>query len=219
MTEQNDQIIKESNWRARLSDLSLWGVFMGNMLSIIMAYVQGWSLSQMMWVFWAQSVFIGAINVVRMLSLKEFSTDGVKVNGRRPSVSVGTKYQMATFFAFHYGFFHFGYFFFLWEQGPLTSFDPMTLILGGFCALGLFGAHSFSFVHNLSRDFRHKAPNIGTIMMYPYLRIIPLHITIIFGSGFGAPATLLFLILKTAADCGMHMVEHYLFQKPSKETL
>ncbi len=200
-------------WWRDLRDLSLWGVFAGNVLSIIMAFVQGWSLAQMMWVFWAQSLFIGVINVLRMLSLKEFSTEGVEINGGNPAATRATKIGMALFFALHFGFFHFVYFFFLSEQQPLRSIDPTSLILGGACALGLMGAHSFSYVHNLNRDFKHVKPKIGNIMMYPYLRIIPLHLTIIFGYGLGVPATILFLSLKTAADCGMHIVEHRLFQK------
>lgn len=204
------------SWRRSLSDLSLWGVFAGNLLSIVMAHLQGWSLEQMMWVFWAQSIFIGAINVVRMLSLKEFSTGNMTVNGRRPDANASTKYQLALFFAFHYGVFHLGYFLFLWDQQPLNAFEPIVLIYGGLCALGFMGVHGFSFMHNLNRDFRHKKPNIGSIMMYPYLRIIPLHLTIILGQTYGASATLLFLCLKTVADCGMHIVEHRLFQKDDK---
>ena len=47
--------------------------------------------------------------------------------------------------------------------------------------------------------------------MFPYARIIPMHLTILLGSYFvgGAEGTLIiFLALKTLADVLMHMIEH-----------
>lgn len=56
-------------------------------------------------------------------------------------------------------------------------------------------------------------------MFYPYLRIIPMHLTIIFGHAMDQSAMVLFMILKTLADAGMHMIEHHLFRKPRKGPL
>ena len=49
-------------------------------------------------------------------------------------------------------------------------------------------------------------------MFYPYARIIPMHLTIIFGSSFGGTLPL-FLVLKTFADAIMHVVEHNVLRK------
>jgi len=57
----------------------------------------------------------------------------------------------------------------------------------------------------------NRVPNIGTMMFFPYLRIIPMHLTIIFGSDYAkgsSGALILFLVLKTIADLIMHMIEH-----------
>lgn len=62
----------------------------------------------------------------------------------------------------------------------------------------------------MERDRKIK-PNIGTVMFFPYLRIIPMHMTILVGSiftGGSAGALILFLGLKTATDLIMHMIEH-----------
>lgn len=52
-------------------------------------------------------------------------------------------------------------------------------------------------------------------MFTPYLRIVPMHLTIIFGGLFvhtGA-GLLLFGTLKTAADVAIHVVEHMQIKK------
>ena len=85
------------------------------------------------------------------------------------------------------------------------------------CALAFAGSHGFSFRHNRRTDFRQKKPNLGTLMFYPYLRIIPMHLTIVMGGAVFEGALLLFMVLKTLADCAMHMLEHHLFRKPDKE--
>jgi hypothetical protein len=59
--------------------------------------------------------------------------------------------------------------------------------------------------------------DIGKIMFFPYMRIAPMRLTMLFGgfpallmrSQFAKPAALvLSLCIKTAADAGMHIIEH-----------
>lgn len=195
-------------------DLSLWGIIASNIISIILAVAQQWPLGQILWVYWGQSVIIGIINVYRILSLKEFSTENFSSNGSRVPETAAAQKSTAIFFAFHYGFFHFIYFIFLLGLAPLTDISMDQLMFLLLVILGFTSAHGFSYRYNLSRDFKHQKPNLGTIMFYPYLRIIPMHLTIIFGSMMvSTGALVLFMILKTIADGGMHMVEHHLFRK------
>ncbi len=69
--------------------------------------------------------------------------------------------------------------------------------------------HLFSFRFNRRRD-QTKKPNIGAVMFWPYARILPIHLTIILGTGVmdGSHALILFLGLKTAADLVMHAIQH-----------
>ena len=199
-----------------LSDPSLWGVVFSNVMSMYLAITQGWELGQIMWIYWGQSVIIGVINIIRMLSLKDFSTKGMKMNDQPVPETHAAKRQTALFFAFHYGFFHFVYAVFLWDMHAL-DFSAMNEALWMMLALSLFvGGHSYSFMHNFNADFRQQKPNLGTIMFYPYLRIIPMHLTIIFGGMIEAMGMIIFMGLKTLADAGTHMIEHYLFQKPDE---
>jgi hypothetical protein len=54
-------------------------------------------------------------------------------------------------------------------------------------------------------------PNIGTLMFFPYARVVPMHLLIVLAASLGSEsvtALLIFLLLKTGADVIMHMVEH-----------
>jgi Na+/H+ antiporter NhaD/arsenite permease-like protein len=181
---------------------------LSNLVTIVIALVQGWSASEVMWIYWAQSIVIGFFNVLRMFRLHEFSTDGVKMNDRPVQPTPSTRRSMATFFAFHYGFFHFIYFFFLAADGALPR--GTELISFAVCIAAFVVNHTVSFRENVEEDLKRR-PNIGSMMFFPYLRIIPMHLTIILGGIFPRESRwvlLLFLSLKTVADLAMHLVEH-----------
>lgn len=199
-----------------LADLSLWAVIGGNLLSIILATLQSWPMGEVMWVYWAQSIIIGILNVFRMLSLKEFSTEGMIMNNKPVPENEAGKTLTAVFFAVHYGFFHFVYAVFLWNDMPLSDLSTDDLMLMALCIVGFFAAHKYSLGHNAKSDFKQKRPNLSTLMFYPYLRIIPMHFTIILGGTMGG-AMVIFMVLKTVADAGMHMVEHHIFKQPEKK--
>jgi cation transport ATPase len=201
-------------------DSSLLVLFASNILSIIMAVVQNWDMSEILWVYWGQSVIIGVVNFFRIWQLKEFSTDNFKMNGRRPKATTSTKRQSAIFFLFHYGFFHFVYAIFLWTESPLNAFTHFELFTLMALVFGFIGCHGYSYRHNLQADFKHKKPNIGTLMFYPYCRIIPMHIIIIVGPMIASQSALLILFfmgMKTLADAAMHMIEHHMFRKPGED--
>jgi hypothetical protein len=208
------EIVSQKEFKQSVFDPSLWVIILGNIITIVLAIAQQWPMGQILWVYWGQSVMIGVINFFRILSLKEFTTDGMKQNGQPVPETQSAKKSIAFFFAIHYGFFHFVYFIFLWQDLPLSRLPASELMLLLLLIFGFFSSHGFSYRYNLDKDFKDKKPNLGTIMFYPYLRIIPMHLTIIFGSMMFSTASLVFfMLLKTAADAGMHMVEHHLFRK------
>ena len=183
-------------------------LILSNIFTIIIALLGHWRLSDVMWIYWGQNIVIGFFNWRRILCLKQFSTEGFTVNDQPVAPTKDTQRQTAAFFAVHYGFFHFIYCVFLFaERADLARLD----ILGVVVCIAVFAVnHRFSYRHNLQSDLARK-PNIGTIMFFPYARIIPMHLTIILGSHFGqhtAGTLVLFLGLKTLADLIMHLVEH-----------
>ena len=169
-------------------DISTKALILANVLTIIIAVALHWNVIDVMWVYWAQSVIIGSIAIFRILLLKQIFAAG--------------------FFLIHYGGFHLGYFVFLYYFNEQST--PAIPVVGiAICSLIFLVNHVFSSWHNWKRDMSRK-PNPGTLMFAPYVRIIPMHITIVFGSNYAeSTGTLaLFLVLKTIMDVIMHMIEH-----------
>jgi len=196
------------------SDHSTLLLLFANFIMIFFAIYENWNLLTIMFIYWCQSVIIGIFTFFKILNLKNFSTEGMKFSNIPALPTTGTKIGIAFFFLFHYGFFHFGYLLFLivnpfFNTSSQTSFTDLTILF----VVGIFFInHLFSFLYNREKDSKKKQ-NIGKVMMFPYIRIVPMHLTIIFGSFFimaGSPqiSLILFLILKTIADIAMHIVEH-----------
>ncbi|MGR8918477.1 MAG: DUF6498-containing protein [Gammaproteobacteria bacterium] len=195
---------------AKLWDGSVWMLVATNVLTIMAALALDWDLYSLMLVYWGQSVIIGVANVFRMLALEQFSTAGFTMNDAPVPETASGKRSTAAFFAVHYGMFHAVYLVFLLAESERGVFDwPLVVCLAMFAA-----NHAWSFRYNRELDARGR-PNIGTMMFTPYLRIVPMHLTIILGGMLGADGfgLVLFGALKTGADVGMHFVEHAQLQK------
>lgn len=184
-----------------LSFISLLG---SNLLVIILAIIQKWDTSTVLWVYWIQSIIIGFFQFLRILSLKKFFTENFKINGQLALPTNNTKVFTAFFFLFHYGFFHFIYAIFLFNFFTNQPLDFTYIFSGG---LIFFLNHLFSFYHNRVMD-QQKTQNIGTLMFTPYARIVPMHLIIVFGAILGQSALIIFLLLKTLADLVMHNFKH-----------
>jgi len=176
-----------------------------NLATIFLAIMQKWDIHQLMMVYLIQSAVIGFFTFFKIISLKKFSTKNLKINNKSVSPTKKTKYQTAFFFIFHYGLFHLFYFIILGLTGE-NDFSLTYLLL----PTGIFFInHLYSFLYNYKEDSK-KVKNIGAVMFFPYARIIPMHLTIIFGSFlvFNTYTLILFLVLKTIADVIMHLIEH-----------
>jgi hypothetical protein len=177
-----------------------------NALTIAIALWQRWPLGLLLWPFWLQSVIIGVFSYRRIRGLHRFSTEGFRINGRAVEPTESTQRQTAGFFALHYGAFHLVYAIFLTQQ-KMPAQDWLWVAVAG---IAFYLNHRDSYLRFRDAD-RQGEPNIGALMFLPYLRVLPMHLMIIFGVGFmggGLYAVLLFALLKTVADCAMHVAEH-----------
>ena len=76
-------------------DISLLPLLMSNGLAIWWAARDHLSLQTVMMIYWAQSVAIGAVNVLRILALREYSTEDFRMGGPL-SPSAGTKLKISS---------------------------------------------------------------------------------------------------------------------------
>jgi len=194
--------------RQLFDDRSVTTLLVSNLFTIALALYQQWDVGVLMWIYWGQSVVIGYFNVHRILGLERFSTEGFRINNRAVEPTRKTQRETAVFFAIHYGFFHLGYLVFLLADTDIPGGVPWPGV--GVCILAFYLNHRFSYHYNRERE-RERIPNIGNIMFFPYVRIVPMHLMIVVGSSFmgnNTVALLAFLLLKTAADVAMHVIEH-----------
>lgn len=192
---------------------SATSLVLANFLTIALALYESWDLRELMIIYWSQSVIIGFFSFWRMRDLKEFSTEGVSSNGNALEPTPETKRNMSNFFALHYGAFHFIYLVFLFVDRNEPVGEDVLLI--GLCIAGFLVNHWYSYAKHRDMDALRK-PNIGTIMFFPYARIVPMHLTIIAGGAIAGASPfllLLFLGLKTLADVIMHKIEHTAWHK------
>lgn len=196
-------------------DASTWMLLLTNMLTIVLALYEKWDIGSVMWIYWIQSVIIGVFQFIKILDQQKFLMTNVQIDNQPALPTVASKYFIAIFFAFHYGFFHFGYLTFLvmffgGVKLPLVTISSLMLLFAG--------NHLYSFLANRARD-RQREQSLGAMMFKPYARIIPMHLTILFG-GFllenagslvaNQLALIIFLVIKTGADLIMHQSEHQL---------
>lgn len=217
------------------ADGSVTGIVITNLVTLAIAVWQDWSVLQLLWPFWMQSVIIGGYARQRILKLTRFSTEGFKINDRPVDPTAETRRLTANFFALHYGLFHLVYFFFL-AAFTLTSdpqgfidvtnedtgelmhvhigkVEPIDFLIYLGLAIGFFVSHGRSHEEHVRADLGNT-PNIGHLMGLPYLRIVPMHLCIILAIPFGGGAIWFFMLLKTVADVAMHKIEHRLLQGP-----
>lgn len=200
----------------RPPDHAVWSILASNLLALAVALLFGWNARDLLWPYWLQSIIIGVFAARRMSVLQRFAVEGFSINDTPATETPETRRRTVTFFVMHYGFFHFGYFVFLWtgwmERGSaITPLDWLGIVL---LALSFVWSHWRSHREHVEADLAGR-PNLGKLMLMPYLRVIPMHIVIQFGaaqSG-GAGMVLLFVVLKTLADLGMHRFEHRQLQR------
>jgi hypothetical protein len=199
----------------KFSTLSL---IFSNLLVIIFAVIDKLSALEVLWIYWGQSVIIGIFNFIKIITLKEFSTEGFKQGGKQVLPTKGAKISTAFFFLFHYGFFHLIYAVFLNGFSITGSFGSSEFETKYFLySVGMFFISYLAEFINSKKEEADVKPNLGKIMFAPYVRIVPMHLTIILGGFIAAAGSIfsanknilivaLFIGIKTVIDLITHSI-------------
>jgi len=182
---------------------SIVGLVAGNVLLAASVFLGDLGLAEVVWAFWAHSVVIGGYHYVRMMKLQDFSTEGMTFNDRPVPETPAGRRNSANFFLMHYGIFHAAYLGFLFEWGAPGP-ETWPWLTGG--GLGFLAGEHAAYRRHVRTDATWR-PNLGTMMMQPYLRIVPMHLTILGGR---VASALIFLPLKLAADVGSYLVDEHM---------
>ena len=157
--------------------------------------------NSLVFLYWGQSVLIGLFNFVDMLTVKNVIPGSIKLNEKPVTDTAERKGCSAFFFLVHYGFFHFVYGIFILIYTKLDiNFKFVWIGLAAF-SLNLI----IQFIQHKQLQ-QTTAANLSTMFFLPYLRIIPMHLMIILPAFFHVQASILFLLLKTAADIIMYLI-------------
>jgi hypothetical protein len=182
MVEKRKIKLSETWKKVDFSKPSTWMIVFSNVIVIFFAIVDNLSAFEVLWIFWFQSVIIGVFNFIKIISLKEFTTTGLRRGASELPPTNAAKISTAIFFLIHYGFFHFVYAMFLGGfsgiTGPSTSNSQGNYLL--ITSFIFFISYLIEYIQS-TRTLQGEIPNLGVIMFAPYFRIIPMHFTIIFG--------------------------------------
>lgn len=196
------------------------GLVVANLAALVTALWFDWPPSSLIWPYWLQSIVIGGFAVRRMLTAPRICTKGFTSNGKPVPATRAGRVQTAVFFTIHYGIFHLVYAAFISASGGWPAGMDLWATLAVVAAFAWGHANSY----RRNREVEDDVPvNLGTVMFLPYLRVIPMHLTILFGGlvlgGGGTWALLLFSGLKTASDVAMHYAEHVILRRSRAEAL
>jgi hypothetical protein len=164
------------------------------------------AFGNIIWIYWLQSVIIGIFNFLDLLTIKNFQAGDLKINDR--PVTRENKGCAAWFFLLHYGFFHLGYMIFL-AISYHSHLDKWMILLG---AAAFFIEALISF--RQKKIFESTTTmSIGSIFFLPYLRIIPMHLTILAPAFLKIQPSMVFIILKSVADIILYIVTGRMYRR------
>lgn len=177
--------------------LPLLGILIVNAIPLVGVLWFGWSVFEVLFLYWFENVAIGVTHALRM----EISTRTNQVaNGR----------STTTFFILHYGLFTFVHGVFV-----VTFFG---VIAGGFADIGrgflgpilaIMGWQAIFLVLDAMRTQGFQGRTPDDLMFEPYPRVLALHITVLAGGWLideiGSPVWALAILvgMKTAFDLGI----------------
>lgn len=168
-----------------------------------------WNGLDILVLYWLELVLIGFLTVIKIW----FAEGQARESRHFAAVVALTKLPASItilFFICHFGLFVLGYFLLLEDALGLSLELSEDVMAAG---LVFFASHSFSLFYHFFYRREYQVVTSGAMMMMPYIRLIPMHISILLvlsvvanPTSTGFPITL--LILKPLVDAMTHVAMH-----------
>ena len=182
-----------------LRDPAFWALMAFNIILIVEYRDDPNYYTTIVWIFWIQSVIIGIFNFFDMLTLHKV-TENFTLNNKVTGTGE-SKGCLSFFFLVHYGGFHLGYLIFLSISFKFSAIDFSVL---KFAFLSLLACTLIQFIQ-YKTVYRNVPRSITKMFFLPYLRIVPMHLTILLPEFLDWQPGMTFLILKTVFDLIGHL--------------
>lgn len=193
-----------------LRSVSFWLLLAGNIFCFIYYKEYATDFATVLWIYWCQSVCIGIISAIELYlpaaDLKEL------LPANDPNIK-GTNGCLSLFFMVHYGIFHLVYLVFIAGGFGISINKEMFLL-----TLSAFIAEAIMSFYQRRKIAMDGVTQTGLTMFLPYLRILPMHLTIILPAFMGVKPTLVFIVLKTVADMLGWIIFNSFYYKRKNQT-
>lgn len=198
---------------------SAWVLVAVNLVPLAGLVWLGWQLYDVVFLYWIETLIVGAFNVLRMLCAR--TADGA-LAARRSDVIAG-KIMFTAFFLVHFGGF-------CYLNGDLLAglFPPAPVAesrlvhaiktttdhaSGLMAVIAIVASHGYSFLHNYIGKGEYRNADSKLLMLQPYRRIVVTSLFIFLGgmlmARLGEPigGMVAFVLLKTGSDLWHHRRE------------
>ena len=186
----------------------------GNLAVLLGVWFLNWSTAEIILGFWVESLIIGIFTVIKMTTAR-----GSYRNKKEVAMTINGKYVEPTrkntvlFFIFHFGMFMTIHLIFL-----VRILENNFVLSEAYAAIGLMAgslliSHLCSYWYNWYQQDEMSTTHYGDLVSTPYMRVIPMHLALIFGYGLVGSMTILLLVFKIFADVLSHVAEH---KKPGR---
>lgn len=194
--------------------ITLISLLLANLLTIAMAVLFNWSALQTMWIYWWQNIVIGYFTWRRIRDLENYTPEDINIEYSHMDNAIEVKHFISYLFIGIFCFIHIAYLTFITALS-IEKQDILDTSLALVCVIAFFYNHRLSYQKtNIVDQVRYShfliLFNLVKLLINVCLRIIPMHVLIIFSvvlAGESYPL-IIFLIAKTVADLAMHYVIH-----------
>ena len=190
----------------------LASLLIANLLPLAGVYLWGWSLTDLLTLYWLENAVVGLFTVLSMIA--------VRPDGSQFWPLLGAKLFSVPFFLVHYGMFWLGHGLFLrlFFGGSSGGF-ALTPLQAPFTGTGLLVwplalllvSHGVAFLTDFLARGEYRTATVNELMMRPYGRVAVLHVTIVIGAFVAAAVgpslgvLLVFVLVKIVADVSAYL--------------